>query len=139
GSFEYVFTPDAGEDCAIPVNISIEIIIYYNVEITIAADQTEVTEGESVTFTATPVSGGTNPEYAWFVNGDLVPGETSVTFTYVPVDGDVVYATLLSDIECAGPKPAESNKETITVNPAVEDLVITADIVPIACFGESTG
>src|SRR5690606_7894655 len=61
------------------------------------------------------------------------------TYTYTPQDRDSVYATLLSDIECAAPKPAESNKVTITVNPAVEDLVITADIVPIACFGESTG
>jgi len=107
--------------------------------ITITADREEVTEGDSVTFTAAPVNGGNIPIYAWFVNDSLMLDETSITFTYTPEDGDVVYATLLSDLDCAGPKPAESNKIILIVNPSFEELVVSAVILPIDCYGDISG
>ena len=83
-------------------------------DIFISASSTTISDGEQVTFTAFPENGGSNPVYTWFVNGIEIPGETSDSFTYYPQDGDEIYATLTSDLECAVPAPAVSNIITIT-------------------------
>ncbi|SHF10455.1 gliding motility-associated C-terminal domain-containing protein [Mariniphaga anaerophila] len=137
GFYEHTLTSVAGCDSILTLDLT--TIPELTVSITIAADQTDVMEGEQVIFTATPVNGGTNPVYAWFVNDVPVTGETSITYTYIPVDGDVVYATLLSDLDCAAPKPAESNRITVTVTTKPDDLEATLTAVSILCFGESTG
>jgi hypothetical protein len=105
------------------------------VAVTITADRTEICDGQSVTFTATPVNGGDNPVYAWYVNGTLVPDETSVTYTYEPADGDVVYATLTSDLDCATDNPATSNEITIKTDLLPVVVTITADQTEI-CEGQ---
>ncbi len=137
GLYDLITINAAG--CDDTLRLDLTIIETVEVSVLIAADRTEVTEGEQVTFTAAPVNGGTNPVYAWFVNDVLVPGESSDTFTYTPEDEDVVYATLLSDLDCAAPKPAESNRIQITVTEESGVLVINHFILPIDCFGESTG
>ncbi len=133
-----LITPNAA-GCDDTLRLDLTIIETVEVSVLIAADRTQVEEGEAVIFTATPVNGGTNPEFAWFVNGVQVPGENAETFTYIPENEDVVYATLLSDLVCAGPKPAESNRIQITVTEEPGVLVINHFIIPIDCFGESTG
>ncbi|MBW6533743.1 MAG: gliding motility-associated C-terminal domain-containing protein [Mariniphaga sp.] len=133
-----LITPNAA-GCDDTLRLDLTIIETVEVSVLIAADRTEVAEGEAVIFAATPVNGGTNPEFAWFVNGVQVPGENAETFTYIPEDEDVVYATLLSDLVCSGPKPAESNRIQITVTEEPGVLVISHFIIPIDCYGESTG
>ena len=108
------------------------------VSVTIVADRTTVFEGETVTFTATPVNGGATPVYAWFVDDVLQPGETLETFTYIPQDGDVVYAMLTSSLSCVINNPATSNKIRIDVI-LPTDLFITEIITPVDCYGNSTG
>ena len=50
----------------------------------IISDKPGICEDEIVTYTATPVNGGTNPVYAWFVNGIEAKGETKPIFIYSP-------------------------------------------------------
>jgi hypothetical protein len=72
--------------------------------------------GKPVTFTATPVNGGTSPLYEWYVNNALQI-TTGGQFTYQPINGDQVRATLYSNNPCAVPATAPSNVLTLTVLP----------------------
>jgi Secretion system C-terminal sorting domain len=81
--------------------------------------------GSSVTFTATPTTGGASPTYQWFVNGS--PAGTGSTFTTTTlVTGDAVTCTLTSSDVCASPTTATSSAITMTVNPVPSTPTITA-------------
>lgn len=69
--------------------------------VTIEASENPVCFGTGVLFTATTTNGATNPEFSWFVNGNLVVSGNENTYTYVPEDGDKVYAVLDSDESCS--------------------------------------
>jgi hypothetical protein len=109
------------------------------VEITIIPDKTEITAGEVVNFTSTIQNSGTNPVYAWFVNGVEVPGATLPTYSYAPQDGDNIQATLVCDLPCATPVPALSNIVIITVGEQPNDLVINSIPTHVLCYGDNTG
>ena len=69
--------------------------------------------GSSVTFTATPVNGGSAPFYQWKVNGTSL-GTNSPGFTYTPANGDVVSCELTSNASCiSGANPVTSNLITM--------------------------
>jgi len=98
------------------------------VSITIAADATTICDGTNVTFTATPVNGGT-PSYQWYLNGATV-GTSSSTYTNAALsDADGIYCVLTSDETCATGSPATSNTVAMTVSPDVPVLLVT-DPVP---------
>jgi hypothetical protein len=63
--------------------------------VSIAASSNPFCPGSSVTFTATPVNGGSAPSYQWKVNGVNV-GTNSSTYSYNPVDGDSVRCVMTS-------------------------------------------
>jgi len=86
------------------------------VSVSIAANFPEACTGKSITFTATPVNGGQFPIYAWFVNGVQMAGQTASTFTYIPQNGDEVYARLTSDMECVLNDQATSNVIVMVVS-----------------------
>lgn len=86
------------------------------VEVSIEADNEAVCDGSPVTFTATPVYGGTAPTYYWQVNDNLAGTTNEPTFTYVPAANDYVYVMMHSDLPCAVNNPATSNSIYITVN-----------------------
>jgi hypothetical protein len=86
------------------------------VSVIIAADQNNICATTSVTYTATPTNGGSAPVYAWYVNGTLRP-ETGSTLSYIPLNGDAVYATLTSNETCATGNPATSNTVTMIIKP----------------------
>ncbi len=65
--------------------------------------------GTSVTFTATPVNGGTSPVYQWKLNGVNV-GTGGTTYTNAAlVAGDKVSVQLTSSLRCNSGNPATSN------------------------------
>lgn len=90
------------ETPAVPVSVSIT-----------ANPGTNVNTGTSVTYTATPVNGGT-PAYQWYVNS-APAGSNQGTYTYVPANGDQVYVVMTSSLECVTGNPATSNTLTMTV------------------------
>ncbi|PKP53413.1 MAG: hypothetical protein CVT92_04555 [Bacteroidetes bacterium HGW-Bacteroidetes-1] len=83
-------------------------------EVTIVANHNNICLGTNVTFDATPVNGGDNPLYYWYVNNINV-GANNPTFTYVPNDGDEVQAVLISDQNCLTGNSAYSNLLNISV------------------------
>ncbi len=98
------------------------------VSLTISASANPVDQGIPVTFTATPVNGGTTPSFQWKVNGTAA-GTNSDTFTYTPVNNDSVTCILNSSVTCPSGNPATSNTIVMTVNEMPVNLVITSDTV----------
>ncbi|HUX97097.1 MAG TPA: gliding motility-associated C-terminal domain-containing protein, partial [Bacteroidales bacterium] len=106
------------------------------VSVTVAEDANNVCEGTTVTFTATPVNGGTTPSYQWY-NGATAVGSGSPAYSYVPANGDVITVVLTSNEICQSSGPSTSNAVTLVVNPILPVSVsIAADINPI-CAGAS--
>jgi len=105
------------------------------VSVTIAADATTICDGTNVTFTATPVNGGSNPQYQWYLNGATV-GTSSSTYTNATLsDADGIYCVLTSDETCATGSPATSNTVAMTVNSNLPvSVTIAADATTI-CDG----
>jgi uncharacterized protein YjdB len=78
-----------------------------------------------VAYTASPVFGGAAPVYQWRVNG-IISGSGPV-FSYIPNNGDVVYARMASDYLCRLADTVASGNITMHVVPLVLPFVhITA-------------
>lgn len=105
--------------CIDDVSVSSSCSVIYPVSVSIAGTAETVMEGTTVTFTATPVNGGTVPAYQWKVNGTNVTGGTASTYAYIPEDGDQVVCVLTSNGTCITGNPATSNVITMTVTPLV--------------------
>jgi uncharacterized protein (TIGR02145 family) len=78
--------------------------------------------GSSVTCTATPGNGGTNPVYQWKVNGVNV-GMNSPTYTFNPLNNDSVRCVMTSNLSCVSGNPATSNK-----------IILSGTLAPIVTF-----
>ncbi|MCX6305671.1 MAG: hypothetical protein NT040_11980, partial [Bacteroidetes bacterium] len=106
------------------------------VSVTITASANNVCLGTAVTFTATPVNGGTAPQYQWKVNGTSV-GANNPVFTYPPANSDSVTCVLTSNAPGATGNPAISNVIYMAVNLSVPVSVsITASANPV-CQGDT--
>ncbi|GAA4459995.1 hypothetical protein GCM10023093_01900 [Nemorincola caseinilytica] len=114
GTYTATATTDLGclTDMAGAANIVITPTVLPEATIVMGPNDT-VCEGQSATFTATPVNGGSAPAYQWIVNGTVVGGTSS--YTYVPVNGDVVKVELTSNAVCPLPATVTSNALTAVV------------------------
>ena len=91
-------------------------------------------QGTVVTYTATGVNGGSAPVYQWKVNG-VNAGINSTTYSYTPLNGDVITCKLTSNIPCPINNPATSNPITMAVLvPVSAGVSITASANPV-CSG----
>jgi hypothetical protein len=82
--------------------------------------------GSSLSFTASPVNGGTTPSYQWSVGG-VNAGTNSPTFTTSSItNGQNVACVMTSNATCASPLTATSNSISITVNAPVTPSVSIA-------------
>jgi len=87
---------------------------YPAVSVTIVPSANPACSGTSITFTATPINGGSSPSYQWKVNGVSV-GSNASTYTYVPANADQVVCILSANAPCTTGNPATSNTITMTV------------------------
>jgi hypothetical protein len=104
--------------------------------VSITSTATSICSGTSVTFTATPVNGGT-PTYQWKVNGNNA-GTNSATFTTTTLtNGAVVTCDMTSSLACANPTTVTSNGITVTVNTTVTPSISIAASASTICSGTS--
>ena len=102
-----------GEDPNLPVSVSID-----------ADPSGAICSGDNVTFTATPVNGGSTPAYQWKLNGADVGSNSAVYSNSSLNDGDQVRCELTSSLRCKTGSPATSNTITISVT---ANTTITAE------------
>ncbi len=124
-----------------PYNVASESSITINQLITpsvsIAASPSGAPcSGTSITFTPTPVSGGT-PTYDWFVNGSQV--FTGATFsTSSLANNDVVFAEMTSSLSCLATNPVTSNSITQSIiTPLPVSVTISTATTGAPCAGTS--
>ena len=99
------------------------------VSITVSTPLTTVCAGTPVTFTAYPANGGSLPGYQWKVNNVNIAGSTNSTYTYTPLNGDLVTCQLTSSDNCVTGNPAISSPVTMTVTP---NPAVTVSVTPSA-------
>jgi len=83
------------------------------VNVSIVASSNPSCPGTTVTFTATPINGG-SPSYQWFVNLIAVGNDNS-QFSYIPENGDEIYVEMTSSLGCVTNNPASSNTIVMSV------------------------
>ena len=108
-----VTCPTSNPAISNPVTMTVNPIL--PVSVYVAASQNPVCAGTSVTFTAIPVNGGTSPVYQWKVNGVNV-GTNNPVYSYIPVNGDLVWCILTSSEQCTFGNPASSIQLLMVVN-----------------------
>jgi hypothetical protein len=134
GTATLTLTATAG--CTFPIlfkSLTVTVTPNLPVSVTISPSANPVCAGTTVTFTATPVNGGT-PTYQWYKN-TLPVGTNSPTYAYVHVNGDQIYVQLTSGLTCETGSPANSNTITMTVNPNLPVSVTIAASANPVCAG----
>ena len=97
---------------------------------------TEICQGTSVTYTANPLNGGTSPLYVWSVNGVILAGSSS--YTYTPANGDLIRCWILSSLGCAVPDSASATVSMNVHTPATPSLTLTTGTGDTICYGALT-
>lgn len=105
------------------------------VTITIQPDANDVCAGTSVTFSAAIGNGGTSPQYQWKLDGAGIAGATNNTYTYIPLNNEVISCVLTSNEICATGNPAKSNNVTMDVNPLLPVSITIAPSADPVCAG----
>jgi uncharacterized protein (TIGR02145 family) len=115
----------------------VSVVPLLPVSVSIAASANPFCPGNSVTFTAAPINGGTSPAYQWKVNASNAGNASNATFSYNPVSGDLVSCILTSSETCVSGSPATSNAITMVVNSNLPASVSIAASANPFCPGNS--
>jgi gliding motility-associated-like protein len=97
-----------------------------------------VCPGDLLSFTATPVNGGTTPVYAWTVNG-IPAGSNNPVFSSTGLqNGDFVRVTMTSSEVCLTAPSANSNTIMVIVSPNIApDVTISVSPPFPVCDGDT--
>ncbi len=105
--------------------IKVSSLLFNTADVSIAPNPTGIfCSGTNVTFTATPVSGGTTPSYQWKKNG-INTGTNSPTYSsFSLVDGDEISCVMTSNATCVVGSPVTSNtiKVSVTSTPVLSSF-----------------
>jgi len=88
----------------------------YTPSVTVVSSSSNVLPGSSVTLTPTPVNGGSNPTYAWYVNGVLVATNSGAYTINNITSTTTAYCIMTSNLACVSPRTATSATKTISVS-----------------------
>lgn len=134
-------------NCAVPatvtstsVTITVTTTVTPSVSIVSSDADNSVCAGTSVTFTATPVNGGTTPTYQWLSGGTPIAGQTSSTYTTSTLtNGENISVSMTSNATCASPATVTSNTISTTILPLVTPAVTitSSDADNSICAGTS--
>jgi sugar lactone lactonase YvrE len=104
--------------------ITITVATPLTASVAIAASASIICPGTTITYTATPTNGGTNPSYQWQLNGANVGINTNTFSSSTLQDGDVVMCNMTSNsTSCLVARTVISN--LITVNYYTTSLIKT--------------
>ena len=105
-------------------------------DVSINATSTTICPGQLVTFSAVPVGGGSSPNYQWYLNGALVAGISSSTYTNPSlVNGDQVSVIMTSSAACTSGSPVTSAPVVIVVSNAVTAGINISTSTTSICAG----
>ena len=136
GTVTYQITPKYGSCSGTAVNYVVTVNPGDSVKAVITVSANNICAGTVVTFTATPTNPGTTPYYQWKING-INMGMNSTTYSYPPLNGDVVKCILTNFTDvCALNNPAISNSIVMIVSPNMPAAIsISASSNP-SCQGD---
>ncbi len=90
----------------------------YSAGITIQAHDNPACTHSLVSFTSSPVAGGSAPAYQWYLNGNPISGATNSTYSNVLLsNGNEIQCRLTSNETCILNNPAMSNIITMQISP----------------------
>jgi gliding motility-associated-like protein len=129
-SIRCILTLDSA--CATPVldtsnSLSIPLIPLPITSVSITASANDICQGDTITFTATPVNGGSTPAYQWEVNGTNEGLNSAFFSTNTLKNGDTVICQVLSSQVCA--QPVTSTAIDPLIRPAPVVTIMAADTV----------
>jgi hypothetical protein len=126
--------------CAVPLSatsnsITMNVTTTVTPSVNIVASASAICSGTNVTFTATPVNGGTTPSYQWQLNGGNV-GTNSPSYQNSTLsNNDAVKVIMTSSLGCVTQAAATSNTVTMTVNATVAPAVSVSANATTICSG----
>lgn len=131
----YSYTPTAGDvvkcvltssmACAFPATASardtIKVTTPRTPAVSITSGKPAVCTGDTVTYSAVPVYGGTAPSYTWAENGIFVGGGPS--YRYSPTNGDRLVVTMTSNYPCVTTSVVNSTSYTVNVQSILPNTI----------------
>ncbi len=88
-----------------------------------ASGTTNLCAGQSSSFTASIIGGGSNPQLQWYLNGSAIVGATNTTLPFPnPLNNDSISVVLINNDACAIPN-FDMYSFTLTVNPLPDTSV----------------
>ncbi len=105
-------------------SVSINPLVTPGVAIVTSSGTDTVCNSVATVFTATATNGGTAASFQWLVNS--FAAGSSNTYTYIPVNGDVVRVLLTSNAACATPDTAGSSIIMVVLPQQLPSVTVAA-------------
>ena len=105
--------------------------------VSMSASSTSSCIGNTVSFTATPINGGSSPTYQWQLNNANI-GTNAPTFSSSSLNNnDQVKVVMTSSIGCATANPATSNTINLSISPVLTPTIAITS-VPVRPAGNGS-
>lgn len=103
--------------------LTMVVLANRNPTASISSNKTSICPGENITFTANNTDGGSNPQYAFFINGTTAAAQTGTSNIFSSSDftsgNNTVRVVLTSNYICLATNTAEATINTINVKAGI--------------------